>query len=457
MQARMSIYAGDGKLDWTPIPAQLFPYFLHIFALRTVTGEDATSMKSHKDVFRIVYFICLIFGFLAIPAIAVAEGPDVEVRYFARGKKVIPFTYDLGNWRVTDIKLPDLVVTNRQKRKIEIEGIDVIGRAAGSEAVRYKIRAGEMADLISQKAKAINANPPPFLIRTEHGDVVMPDGTLSEGPVVAPGASVMLPLASILYVHHVGHQRIDGLQVDLSVRSGGKKKLHSIPVALTFYEVKGKYIFPMKGDVHLANLAANILHHRKASSQEFAFDAVGAAVRGAESFTDPSTPNPKKLSDFAIWGRDVLAIGDGTVVDVADRFPEERMSDPAKVNTPGYTMSLIMELVERIGPGNSLAGNYITIDHGNGEFSMYCHLKEGSIRVKAGQKVAKGEVIGQVGNTGNSSEPHLHFQIMDSRDFFTANGLPVMFENIPQEDFVATYKIKTNAVGFSDNLYSTVR
>ncbi len=88
---------------------------------------------------------------------------------------------------------------------------------------------------------------------------------------------------------------------------------------------------------------------------------------------------------------------------------------------------------------------------------MYCHLKEGSIRVKAGQNVAKGEVIGRVGNTGNSSEPHLHFQLMDSRDFFRANGLPVMFENIPQEDFVATYKIKTNAVGFSDNLYSTVR
>ncbi|HET6489958.1 MAG TPA: M23 family metallopeptidase [Syntrophales bacterium] len=414
-------------------------------------------MMKSRNVYRVKYFACLIIGLLVIPAFAAAEGTDVEIRYFARGKKVIPFTYDLGSWRVTDIKLPDLVVTNRQKRKIEIESIDVIGRAAGSEAVRYKIRAGEMAELISQKAKAINANPPLFFVRTEHGDVVMPDGPVSEGPVVVPGASVMLPLASVLYVHHVGHQRIDGLQLDISVRSGGKKKLHSVPVALTFYEVKGKYIFPLKGDVHLGNLAANILHHRNASSQEFAFDAVGAAVGGAESFTDSSTPNPRKLSDFAIWGRDVLAIGEGTVVDVADRFPEERMSDLAKVITPGYTMSLIMELVDKIGPGNSLAGNYITIDHGNGEFSMYCHLKEGTIRVKAGQKVAKGEVIAQVGNTGNSSEPHLHFQLMDSRDFFRANGLPVMFENIPSEDVIATYRIKTNVLGFSDNLYSTVR
>ena len=62
-----------------------------------------------------------------------------------------------------------------------------------------------------------------------------------------------------------------------------------------------------------------------------------------------------------------------------------------------------------------------------------------------------------LGNSGNSSEPHLHFQIMDSRDFFTANGLPVMFENIPLTDLLATYPIKSNALGFSDNLYSTVR
>jgi hypothetical protein len=410
-------------------------------------------MKRHK-VFQVMF---LIFGFLAIHAIAAAGDPDVEVRYFAKGKKVIPFTYDLGNWRIMDIKLPNLVVTNRQKRKIEIESVDVIGRIAGSEAVRYKIRASEMTDLIAQKAKAFNDNPPPFIVKTTYGDVVMPNGALSEGPVVAPGGSVMLPLASTLYIHHVGHSRIDELQVDISVKSGGKKKLLRIPVALTFYEVKGKYIFPLKGNLHMANLAANVLHHRNASSQEFAFDVIGADARGAESFTDSSTPNPAKLSDFVIWGRDVLAVGDGTVVDVADRFPEERMSDPAKVNAPGYTMSLLLELVDKIGPANSLAGNYITIDHGNGEFGMYCHLKEGAIRVRAGQRVTKGEVIAQVGNTGNSSEPHLHFQLMDSMDFFTANGLPVMFENIPSEDLVATYPIKSNAIGFSDNVYSTVR
>jgi hypothetical protein len=413
-------------------------------------------MKSH-NVFRVLFPACLIFALLAIPAISTAGGSGVEIRYFARGKKVIPLTYDLGNWRVTDIKLPDLVVTNRQKRTIEIESIDVAGRIAGSDAVRYKIRARDMADLIAQKAKALNDNPPPFFVKTAYGDAVVPDGALSECPVVAPGGSVMLPLSSALYVHHIGHQRIDELQVDVSVRTGGKKRICRVPVALTFYEVKGKYIFPLKGNFHMANLAANILHHRNASSQEFAFDVIGANAGGAESFTDSSIPNPAKLSDFAIWGRDVLAVGDGTVVDVADRFPEERMSDPAKVNTPGYTHSLLLELVDRIGPANSLAGNYITIDHGNGEFGMYCHLKEGSLRVRTGQRVAKGEVIAQVGNTGNSSEPHLHFQLMDSKDFFTANGLPVMFENIPSEDYVATYPIKANAPGFIDNVYSTVR
>ena len=83
-------------------------------------------------------------------------------------------------------------------------------------------------------------------------------------------------------------------------------------------------------------------------------------------------------------------------------------------------------------------------------------MKEGSLRVKPADKVKKGQVIGQVGNTGNAGAPHLHFQLQDSPDFITANGLPMMFENVPASTIVAEYPVQTNNLCFSDNLFIAV-
>jgi len=104
-----------------------------------------------------------------------------------------------------------------------------------------------------------------------------------------------------------------------------------------------------------------------------------------------------------------------------------------------------------------VAGNYVVIDHENGEFSVYCHLQEGSIRVKPGERVKKAMVIAKVGNTGNSGAPHLHFQLTDAKDFFVANGLPVMFENVPAQVMVVEYPVRGNTLSFSDSIFTTVR
>jgi hypothetical protein len=250
--------------------------------------------------------------------------------------------------------------------------------------------------------------------------------------------------------------KIDGLEIKLTVKTGSKKTVASFPVQLTPYEVKGKYVFPVKGDVQMAFLPLSYIHHRGSASQEFAMDLVGANQKDASSFTDISRPNPKTLSDYSIWGREVLAIGSGVVVEMGDKFPEERMSDPVKFTKPGYALSLIKELIPKIGWTNAVVGNYLVIDHGNGEFSAYCHLREGSIRVKTGDKVNKGMAIAKVGNTGNSGAPHLHFQLMDSQNFFIANGLPVMFENVPAQVMIAEFPVKANTLSFSDSIFSAV-
>ena len=76
----------------------------------------------------------------------------------------------------------------------------------------------------------------------------------------------------------------------------------------------------------------------------------------------------------------------------------------------------------------SVAGNYIIIKFGDGIYAALCHLQTGSIQVSVGQKVTKGEMIGKVGHSGNSFAPHLHFQLMDSNDIASANGIPCAFE-----------------------------
>ena len=75
-------------------------------------------------------------------------------------------------------------------------------------------------------------------------------------------------------------------------------------------------------------------------------------------------------------------------------------------------------------------GNFVVIRHAGGEHSYYAHLKQGSVRVKAGDTVKRGQPIGQVGHTGNSTEPHLHFQLTDGPDAMYSRGLPAVFKNI---------------------------
>jgi murein DD-endopeptidase MepM/ murein hydrolase activator NlpD len=72
-------------------------------------------------------------------------------------------------------------------------------------------------------------------------------------------------------------------------------------------------------------------------------------------------------------------------------------------------------------------GNNIVIDHSNGEFTMYAHLKHGSVKVKAGDTVKTGQQIAAVGNTGNSPLPHLHFHLQNAPTWFQCEGLPVSF------------------------------
>ena len=96
-----------------------------------------------------------------------------------------------------------------------------------------------------------------------------------------------------------------------------------------------------------------------------------------------------------------------------------------------YFTRLKKEQGERLAKGAiGLTGNYVLIDHGKNEYSLYAHLQRGSVRVHVADQVKAGTIIGKLGSSGNSTEPHLHFHVCDKPDPLMCAGIPVNFNNV---------------------------
>jgi hypothetical protein len=126
-----------------------------------------------------------------------------------------------------------------------------------------------------------------------------------------------------------------------------------------------------------------------------------------------SAPPHKKLQDYYIFGAPVLSPIDGTVIAASGRQHD---------HLPGLIMSL--SIISR-----DLRGNYCTIEDASGRCCVLAHLSRGSLAVRIGDTVKRGQKIGICGNSGHSTEPHLHIQMQTSRSFYSSLGLPIVFDN----------------------------
>lgn len=146
------------------------------------------------------------------------------------------------------------------------------------------------------------------------------------------------------------------------------------------------------------------LYGHAAIGQRFAIDWLKVDGEG-RTFKGPEDRN----ESYFAYGKNVLACADAMVVEVVDGLKE---------NVPhGEEIAVV------ITP-RTLPGNHVILNLGHGLFAAYAHMIPGSIRVKEGQRVKVGQVLGKLGNSGNSAEPHLHFQIMNAPNFVAAEGLP---------------------------------
>lgn len=130
----------------------------------------------------------------------------------------------------------------------------------------------------------------------------------------------------------------------------------------------------------------------------------------------------RDVNSYHIYGKPVLAVADGKVMVVRDGIPNQIPQDPEPIT----------DLADA-------DGNHILQDIGNGAYVLYAHMQPGSVRsrVKEGAMLRKGQVIGLVGNTGNTTEPHLHLHVVSRASTLLANGIPYVFEQFKMTGFDA--------------------
>jgi len=187
--------------------------------------------------------------------------------------------------------------------------------------------------------------------------------------------------------------------------------------------------------------------HRRTVDEEFAFDiAMVKQNRNNELSTRKNLGN--ELKDFHVYGKDIIAVEIGKVYQVEKYFKDDVLMNPGAY-THNELKSKLDKLKKEYPDKNIYRGNSIILQHKENQFSMYCHLCYDSINLNKGVQIRKGNVIGKVGNTGYSIQPHLHFQVMN-KDMVT---IPVKFRDIDYEEINDSIGNNCNTLCYSNYIY----
>jgi murein DD-endopeptidase MepM/ murein hydrolase activator NlpD len=156
------------------------------------------------------------------------------------------------------------------------------------------------------------------------------------------------------------------------------------------------------------------------NSQRFAIDWIKLDDLGRMVAGDP-----KVLTNWVGYGEPLFAAIDGMVVSTRndlDDQPPGQLPEPASITA------------------ETALGNHVILDIGRGNFLFYAHMQKGSVTVRKGGRVPQGRQLGRLGNSGNTSAPHLHIQVMDSPSALGATGLPYVYRSFTLTGFIDPVK-----------------
>jgi len=280
----------------------------------------------------------------------------------------------------------ELWITNFSSAEVGVQKVEVLG---------------DGAVLQSMDAAAVAARLQPAGLRE-------PTGTLAKSTqallflhvVLPPGSGIPKELSHRLAAHvsaaPPGHQEMN--------ETGGDIAVDRNPVVHIAPPLRGERFISADSccDATRHTRAALPVNGRVWLAQRYAVDWEQLNSSGL-IYSGPR----ERLESYAIFGQPALAVADAVVESVTDGSPEQ---------TPGqYPTNISLDAAD---------GNSVVLDLGEHRYALYAHLQPGSLKVRRGDKVKVGQVLGLVGDSGNSIVPHLHFQVMDNPSSLASNGLP---------------------------------
>ena len=234
--------------------------------------------------------------------------------------------------------------------------------------------------------------------------------------------------------------------------------ISSLSVRPRVYDGKTALMLPVKGKVFIWEGHDFYAHHLRvplgnarvkaigitANTNEFASDFIYTDAEGREYKGDP-----RKAESWFSYGKPIYAPGAGVVRETANDIPDNQFKD-AEATAIAHP---------KLPPGKDPKdiGNYVLIDHGNGEFSLLVHMKPGSVKVKRGDHVAQGQEIGAIGFAGDSLFPHLHYSLMEGPEDEKVWGLPAYFTRFHRFFGAASEAVDRDTVNSGDFVESDVR
>ncbi len=334
----------------------------------------------------------------------------LDIRFYP-GERIYAYQLD-GQRGWSSILVHNIAIINDAPAPVEIDSVSLELMSAGRATEARTLGRSELAAAAANGAALQQAGFLDILQFQFGGDRLLPEGTpLSPDLALAPGEAVIV--SSQVFAFR-------GARDALCVRVNGADATRTLPIESG--QSKIAYSFPLRGAWYVG--AGSSFHngHRWSPMEEFAYDFMRVGPDGRTH-----RGKGARFADYYAYGEPVFAAASGKVIIAINDEPENpRAMKQSSETVEAYFQRLQQEQFERIaGGGRAVGGSQVMIDHGNGEYSFYAHLKPGSVRVREGEKVDAGAQLGLLGSSGNSTEPHLHFQVCDGPDPLLCAGVPV--------------------------------
>jgi hypothetical protein len=208
---------------------------------------------------------------------------------------------------------------------------------------------------------------------------------------------------------------IDSAVVRLTVADAkGRRVERTLNIPIRYYQQKTSLTLPFRGHGIVGQDWITTGGHR------YFWNAFAIDLDGLDQ-NDGELSDANENAADAGWGREILAPASGTVVYARNDVP----TNPKPGQEPDDNWYKPLP-----DPVTAFAGNCVIIDHGNFEYSVLMHMQPGSVTVAVGDRVATGQIIGRLGNSGDATGPHLHYQLQSGPGLFQFQSLPFRFQNI---------------------------